>query len=153
MIRLATLTDVPILVSLGALFHSRTALDKILPYNGECIRQLLTCSIEAESSIVLVLEDKGEVVGAIVGTMIPLYWNFTLMAGQQIAWFVRPTRRHGLAALGLLDAFEKWAFEEQGASVVFSGAKNDDNAAAMDKLLTRRGYFNLESLHLKTRGY
>jgi hypothetical protein len=52
-----------------------------------------------------------------------------------------------------LDAFEKWAFEEKGAAVVFSGAKNDENAAAMDNLLNRRGYFNLESLHLKTRGY
>lgn len=148
MIRLATLSDVPVLVAIGTLFHSRTALAEILPYDAESVRRLLVDSIEGDHCAVFVLEDKGEVVGGIVGAVVPVYWNVRLMVGQQFAWFVRPARRHGLAALGLLDAFERWAIDK-GAVAVFSGAKNDENAAAMDKLLTRKGYFNLESMYLK----
>lgn len=152
MIRLATLTDIPVLVGIGSLFHSRTALADLLAYDAESVRQLLTVSIEKDDCAVFVLEEKGEVIGAICGSVVPVYWNHRLLVGQQFAWFVRPSRRHGLAALGLLDAFERWAIEEKGAVAVFSGAKNDENAEAMGKMLKRKGYFNLESMYLKTVG-
>lgn len=151
MIREATLSDVPVLISIGALFHSQTVLADLLPYDGESVRQLLTTSLENDSCVVYVLEDKGEVIGGICGAVVPVYWNARLLVGQQFAWFVRPSRRHGFASLGLLDAFEKWAFEK-GAVGTFSGAKNDENAAAMGKLLGRRGYFNLEGMYLKMKG-
>ena len=152
MVRRATLSDVPILVSIGALFHSQTVLADLLPYDPESVRVLLSTSIESENCIVFVLEDTGEVIGGICGMVIPLYWNNCLLVGQQFAWFVRNTRRRGLAAVALLDAFERWAIEEMGAVAVFSGAKNDGNREAMDKLLSRRDYVNLESMYLKTTG-
>jgi hypothetical protein len=152
MIRAAVFSDVPGLVSIGALFHSQTVLADLLLYDGESVRQLLTASIESDSCAVFVLEEKGEVIGGICGSVVPMYFNHRLLVGQQFAWFVRPTRRRGLAALGLLDAFERWAVEDKGAVAVFSGAKNDANAEGMEKLLGRRGYLNLESMYLKTVG-
>lgn len=152
MIRLATLSDVPVLISIGALFHSKTVLSDLLPYDGESVRHLLTTSIKNSDCVVYVLEEKEEVIGAICGSVVPVYWNQRLLVGQQFAWFVRPTRRHGLAAVGLLDAFERWAVDEKGAVAVFSGAKSDENAQAMGKLLGRKGYINLESMYLKTVG-
>lgn len=152
MIRLATLSDIPVLISIGALFHSQTVLADLLPYDGESVRHLLATSIESDACVVLVLEEKGEVIGGICGSVVPVYWNQRLLVGQQFAWFVRNTRRRGLAAVGLLDAFERWAVDEKGAVAVFSGAKNDENAQAMGKLLSRKGYINLESMYLKTVG-
>lgn len=151
MIRRATLSDVPVLISIGALFHSQTVLADLLPYDGESVRHLLTTSIESDGCVVFVLEDKGEVIGGICGAVVPLYWNMRLLVGQQFAWFVRNTRRRGLSAVSLLDAFERWAIEEKDAVAVFSGAKNDGNREGMDKLLTRKGYINLESMYLKPR--
>jgi len=148
MIRKATVKDVPTLVSLGALFHAHTVLADLLEYDGESVRDLLITSIGSSDCSVFVLEEKGQVIGGICGGVVPLYWNRKLLVGQQFAWFVKPSERRGLSSLGLLDAFERWAYDH-GAAAVFSGAKNDENGPVMDKLLKRRGYINLESMHLK----
>lgn len=148
MIRPATFEDIPVLVSIGSLFHSQTILDELLPYDSGSVRHLLEASIEKPECTVIVLELEGEVIGGIVGAVSPVYWNQSLLVGQQFAWFVRNSKRRGMASVKLLEAFEKWAFEN-GAVAVFSGAKNDANREGMDKLLSRKGYFNLESVYLK----
>jgi hypothetical protein len=149
-IRNATLVDIPHLVALGELFHSQTVLSELLPYDAPSVEQMLMHAIGDGACTVVVLTKQDEVVGAICGAVVPLYWNVNVLVGQQFAWFVQPSKRCGLISLKLLDAFETWAFA-QGASAVFSGAKNDEGAQGMEKLLSRRGYLNLESMYLKVR--
>jgi hypothetical protein len=151
MIRKATLEDVPILIAIGSLFHSQTVLSDLLPYDSESVRHLLVTSIENDACAVFVLEDKGKVVGGICGAVVPMYWNNRLLVGQQFAWFVVPSKREGIKSLGLLDEFERWAFEEKDAVACFSGRKQDENAKAMGRLLSGKGYFELESMHLKMK--
>jgi hypothetical protein len=152
MIREAQLADIPVLVALGALFHSQTVLADLLPYDAPSVQRLLEDALQNEAYAVFVMTDAEEITGMICGALVPLYWNTRMVVGQQLAWFVRPSRRCGLVSVKLLSVFEDWALEH-GAAAVFSGAKNDEGAQGMDKLLTRRGYINLESMYLKARSY
>lgn len=146
MIRPATLEDIPEIVDLGRMFLNATVLKDLAPYDDDSAAATIQNMIESENSAVFVL-DVGQIVGFITGVIVPLYWNFNLLSAQQCAYFVHPDFR-GAGSIKLLKAWEDWAAAE-GVAVISSGAKKDDRFKGMDDMLTRRGYIELESIHMK----
>jgi hypothetical protein len=147
MIRPAKLDDIPDLVGLGRMFHASTRLAGLAPYDKHCVADLLSGMIHSRKSVVLVMERDGVVVGGICGVIVPAYWNRFVLIGQQFAWFVHPDHR-GKTSLKLLDGFERECMQ-RGARLISSGAKHDAHFEGMDAVLTRSGYFELESMYLK----
>lgn len=149
MIRPAILSDIPDLVGLGRMFHVSTRLARLAPYHKQSVDDLLSGMINDPSgrSVVLVMELDNVVVGGICGVICPAYWNQACLIGQQLAWFVHPDHR-GRGSVRLLAEFER-ACIERGARLISSGAKHDGSFEGMDAVLTRRGYFELESMYLK----
>ncbi|KAB0670352.1 hypothetical protein F6V30_09370 [Oryzomonas sagensis] len=148
MIRAATTEDIPAMAALGRIFHAATRLAELAPYDEGSVAGLLNGMIrDGARSVVLVMERDGAVVGGICGVVVPAYWNWSVLVGQQLAWFVHAEHRGG-RSLRLLAAFEQECVA-RGAAVMASGAKKDAGYGRMAALLTRRGYFELESMYLK----
>ncbi|KAB0665562.1 hypothetical protein F6V25_07510 [Oryzomonas japonica] len=148
MIRPATTEDIPAMAALGRIFHASTRLAELAPYDEGSVADLLSGMVrDGARSVVLVMERGGAVVGGICGVVVPAYWNWSVLMGQQLAWFVHAEHRGG-RSLRLLAAFEQECVA-RGAAVIASGAKKDVAYGGMDALLTRRGYFELESMYLK----
>lgn len=145
--REATKNDIKDMVELGKMFYEKTILPAYVPYDEVSIACILTQYIDNDKTVVFVMEKDGRVVGGIMGQIIPLYWNLSCFAGQQLGWFVHPEYR-GAHSLRLIEAFEQWA-KEQGAHIIFSGAKMNERYEMMDRLLSHRGYESLESVHVK----
>ena len=147
MIRPATHDDIPALVGLGEIFLDSTILSTIAPYDPGSMAVTLGDIMDGEMGTVFVLVVDGRVVGGFCGLVVPLYWNLNLLAAQQLGFFVHPDFR-GKASWLLLDVWEEWA-RSKGVTVFFSGAKKNKFFALMDRMLRRRGYQELESMHVK----
>lgn len=147
MIRAATLADLPTIVELGKRFLESTILNPIAPYDPGSAWESARNLIENENGEIFVLEREKQVIGFISGALTPAYWNFSLLAAQQFAFYVLPAHR-GFSSLKLLKQWELWA-AGKGATVFYSGAKKDDRFGKMDKMLERMGYAELETVHVK----
>jgi hypothetical protein len=146
MIRQAEEIDIPILVELGLMFYEATPLKSLVDYDMGSIEALIKRIMVDPMGILLVLERGGEVIGGIMGLVVPLYWNNAVLCGQQISLFVRPDKRCP-EGIRLLPEFKRLC-REKGAQIIFSGAKKNADFPAMDKMLTRQGLFELESMYI-----
>lgn len=147
MIRVATLADLPAVVELGKKFLESTILNPIAAYDPGSAWETARDLIESENGEVFVLEKDKQIIGFISGILAPVYWNFSILAAQQLAFYVLPEHR-GFSSLKLLKQWELWA-SGKGATVFYSGAKRDVRFGKMDKMLDRMGYVELETVHVK----
>lgn len=147
MIREATHEDIPALVVMSRMFLDSTILKDIAPFDTDSAITTFKSYMDSDSAAVFVVETD-VVCGFFTGILVPAYWNFNILCAQQCAWFVHPAYRSGIKSLKLLDTWEKWA-KEHGATVFISGAKKDRNYKSMDRMLTKKKYNELESVHIK----
>lgn len=68
---------------------------------------------------------------------------------QERLWWIDPEHRGGSAAARMLDAYERWAFEQQGCHFVGMAGMGDDPSVA--RLYERRGYVRAETNFLLAR--
>jgi len=147
-IRAAEQKDVKELVKIGRLFFESTILKEFCDYDEITMDHLLSTYIMNENCMVFILEADSKIVGGIMAHITPVYWNWSVLAAQQLGWFVHPDYR-GFHSLKLIEAYEQWAMDK-GAKMIFSGAKTVQGSyEMMDKMLSRRGYATLESVHVK----
>lgn len=148
MIRAATIEDIPRLVELGKEFYLETFLPEIFLFDVESVVETLASFIQQpEKCVVLVSESEGIITGGICGIVVPNYWNKHIKTAQQVIWFVSRQYRN-IMSLRLLSEYEK-AVRKLGATVFLSGAKKNKSFDIMDAVLKRRGYRELESIHIK----
>lgn len=113
MIRRATQDDLPRLLELAAAMHAESRF-RIYRFVPEKVSVLLEQAIGGQlPSVVLVAERDGAVVGGIVGLCTEQWFSDQLVA-QDLAIFMEPRHRGGMAAARLIGAFVEWA-TEQGA--------------------------------------
>lgn len=147
MVRFATLDDLPRLVELGREFHAATILADVVQYHAETSADVARGMILNPDCAIFVLEIGGQLVGMISGTIQPLYFNRHVQTVQQFFYYVDPAHR-GLSSLRLLAALERWG-ADHGATLFFSGAKNDSREQGMDTMLRRRQYQPLETIYMR----
>ncbi len=147
-IRPAIIEDIPSLVERGEMFYNEVPISQYLPYDKACIEQNAAVLIGSNDAFVYVAETPdGKIAGFISGCMMSYYWNNNDRMAHQLAFYMHPDYR-GLGAFRLLTAFEEWG-KSKGAKLIVSGAKKNKAYSTMNKMLTRRGYFELESVYMK----
>lgn len=82
----------------------------------------------------------GEPIGYSVGSTVPTFFNYDVVAKMNV-WFVLPRYRGGVAAAMLIREFEDWA-RLNGASTIDVGVTrlDPDEAVKVAKLFPRLGY-------------
>jgi GNAT superfamily N-acetyltransferase len=110
MIRAATEADVPIINELGERMFNESAYLGVCTYNPEKVAHLLSLMVATPDEYFLYVAEKdGAIIGMYLGLLTEYYFSNDRMA-VDLALFVDPTRRGGLAAVKLVQAFEDWAF-------------------------------------------
>jgi GNAT superfamily N-acetyltransferase len=107
-IRPATPQDIDAIIALGARMHSESPRFSKLSYNGEKVRGLMTMAMQDQRYLVLVAESDGELLGGFAGFMAP-HWFSDDEVASDLALFVKPDRRGGMAGVRLVKAFVAWA--------------------------------------------
>ena len=146
-VRFADESDIPHMVELGRMFFDSTILPFVTEYDDESMAATMKTLIDGVTGTILVLEKDGEIVGGIGGYTTPAYFNKNATFGQQVFWFVHPDYRSRRSLL-LLDTFGAWC-KNMGATMIWSGAKQNESYSGMKKVLNRKGYQELETVFVK----
>ena len=141
-IRAANLTDKEDIGSLVEEFHKESLKDYGISFDIECAKT--TFMKHYKSS--LVLEDKGKVIGAIIGTLVK-HGMDTKEAYQEMMWFV--TKSHRRYGIKLLKALETKC-KEEGIGCIVMGHMTTKKSEKMERLYDRLGYKMLEVQYMKT---
>lgn len=147
MVRLATLEDVPRMVELGELFYTAAEMQAI-PYNPKSTEFLFIEMIKSALCVVLVLEKDGQIIGGIGGTISPATYNFDVMVMLENFWFIHPDFRGGKGSIELFYQLET-AAKNKGAFQLIMGAFNHLKINPLDRIYTKRGYRQTETLYVK----
>ena len=136
MVRVATLDDIPAMLRLGEIMHAESRYS-FMAYDAEKVATTLTTLID--SGFVMVREaNGGELVGGMVGYMAEPWFSREPVAAE-LALFICPDKRGGVAAWYLINAFVEWA-EQRGAReitmAITTGVKVEDTG----KLYQRLGF-------------
>lgn len=114
-------------------------------WNREKTELFCRAAIENSNTTLLVLEEDGEVVGAIVGLLNEMYMSQTIIA-TELAWFVSKDYRGKKGSILLLRTFEKWA-KDNNADYVCMG--DIHGIVTLENLYTRMGYSKCETTYMK----
>jgi N-acetylglutamate synthase-like GNAT family acetyltransferase len=105
MIRRATIADVPDLLALGRKMHAESWYS-YLPFDDEKIANVMELMLA--DGFVCVYEVDGVLSGGMVGCLSQFWFCRETMA-HDLALFIDPGRRGGIAAARLVQAFMVWA--------------------------------------------
>jgi GNAT superfamily N-acetyltransferase len=109
-IRPATIEDLPALLELGRRMHQESPRFNRLSFNDEKVRNLLMMATVSPNYCMLVADNDGEMVGGFAG-FIAAHWFSDDLVASDLALFVQPGRRGGLAGARLVKEFIAWAKE------------------------------------------
>lgn len=133
MVRDATLADIPAMVALGAIMHAESRYS-FMPYDGEKVA--ITLKTLIGTGFVRVHERDGEIDGGMVGYMSESWFSRAKVAAE-LALFMTPGKRGGMAAWDLLSEFSAWA-ENQGAQeitlAITTGVKVEETGRMYQRL-------------------
>lgn len=142
-IRPATVADVPRLVALSCRFRAETAYRALVADDPGQHAALFTQLVEGPTSVVLVADEAGLVVGVIACVLQPHHFSGQRTASEVI-WWVEPEARG--AGLRLKRAAERWA-AECGAVQIQMSAPATLAGARVGRLYQRRGYRPVETIY------
>ena len=114
-------------------------------WDREKTQNFIESSITSPFCCLFVLEDRGEIVGAIVGLVNEMYMSQTTVA-TELAWFVSKNYRGHKGSILLMKTFERWA-KEKGADYTVMG--DISNINVLEKLYTKFGYSKSETVYMK----
>lgn len=134
MLRDATLHDIERIVDLGALMHAESPTWSRLRLSRDKLAAIVELAIN--QGFAKVVDDCGEVVGGMLALAVP-HWFSGDMVACDVAMFIDPAHRGGMAAVRLLNAYALWA-REAGATLVHfgvtTGVHNDKTQALCERL-------------------
>ena len=131
MIRNATPDDIPALLELGELMHAESRYAH-MKWSALKVCRLIEWLIENDEGLALVAERDGEVIGGFLGVIEEHYFTEEKVAGD-LALFVNPDKRGGIAACQLLRAFIAWA-QKQNVSLIQAGITTGVNLDTSTRL-------------------
>ncbi|MFN0185634.1 MAG: N-acetyltransferase family protein [Aquabacterium sp.] len=141
MIREASDRDIPALVALGRAMHDESPRWCRLAYDAEKVANTLRVLVGAPWGYVWVAEDADDqIVGGMVAAA-TAHWSSADLVATDLALFVAPAARGGLAPVRLLRAYRAWAVNV-GAKLVqvgiTTGVQTEESAALMERVGFRR---------------
>lgn len=134
MVRDATLDDIPAMVALGEIMHAESRYS-FMAYDGEKVATTLKTLMQTGGFVRVHVKD-GEIDGGMVGYMGNPWFSGERVASE-LALFVVPGKRGGMAAWYLLSEFGAWA-ENQGAKeitlAITTGVKVEETGRMYQRL-------------------
>jgi GNAT superfamily N-acetyltransferase len=134
MVRDATFDDIAAMVALGQIMHAESRYS-FMAYDGEKVASTLKTLMQT-GGFVRVHERDGEIDGGMVGYMAEAWFSRARVAAE-LALFMRPDKRGGVAAWYLLSEFSAWA-ENQGAQeitlAITTGVKVEETGRMYQRL-------------------
>ena len=106
-IRLATADDLADIARLGRIMHEESTFAP-MDYDVDRVKETLGEMIDKKQFVVVAEDDNGDIVGGMAG-MVTQSWFGNDSIANDLALFIAPTRRGGLLAARLIDAFVLWA--------------------------------------------
>ena len=149
-IRPATVDDVPRVLELSAGIFNESHYPQVCTYNPEKVAHLVSHMIATPDEYFLHLAEKdGTIIAMYAGLLTEYYFSNDRMA-VDLALFVDPTKRGGLAAVKLIQAFEDWAFE-RGAKEICPATSTQVAPERTAQLYHLLGYEVVGNLFKKRR--
>lgn len=145
-IRNAQIEDLDALSAIGSKFLQYSRYSKMVDPSSDDIRDGIRVMID--HGCVMVAEIDGEVVGAIGGTPVNLWFSRSTPVVAELAWWVNEEHRNGSIGVKLLWAFEDWAQSIGARAICLSDLVLGDGAP-VSKILSRLGYSMVEQAHIK----
>lgn len=139
MIRAAIPQDLPGIVLLGKVMHAESPRLGKLRYVPARALQTMAGLIDNPQGLLLVAEEPS---GLLIGGLAAIcreHWYSDQRMAYDLALFIHPEKRGGLAAPRLLQAYKDWA-KEQGAVITQFGISTGVNLATTSRLLERMGF-------------
>jgi GNAT superfamily N-acetyltransferase len=118
---------------------------KFLGWDEQSLATLIDNLISNEAAVLFVDDT---VSGCIGGYVTPFWINLHKKAAQELFWYVDKSRRGSKVAIGLLNAFEKWAVEQQADFIAMSSTTNLD-PSGVGSLYKRKGYQPADISYIK----
>lgn len=107
MIREATTDDIPALIDMGMRFHAGSAYSRLLEPSKPVVAETLRGLIGADTGVAFVDDQDGQIIGAILGIIVPHFITGEPICGE-LSWWVDENYR-GLTGPRLLKTLEEWA--------------------------------------------
>lgn len=101
-----------------------------------------------ERTVILALDDDGEPIGLLAGTVTEHLFSRE-KAAFEVIWWVKPDKRGAKASLELFGAFEYWAKRMGCKYIQFGAVHQTPYADKVKRLYERKGYVQIESNYLK----
>lgn len=134
MIRPATIADLPRLIELGQAMHGESRFSH-MRFEPSKVDAMLRMVIDR--GCLIVAERDGEIFGGFAGVL-EQHWFSSDLIATDIALFVDPGKRGGLAAANLVKAFVAWA-KEKGAALIDIGVNTGVRTYETARLFERLG--------------
>lgn len=138
MIRPATHQDIPRMVELGALMHGESPTFCRLQFDAAKLAATIASLIDAPTGFAHVAEQGDQLAGGMLAMVAPHYFSPDLVACD-LALFMAPEHRGGMAAVRLVSAYADWA-QGQGAVITQIGVMTGVNVDKTEALLHRLGW-------------
>lgn len=142
MIRPAKHSDVPRLIELGTMLHANSDYSK-MAFCPEKSANFLHELINGQG-VIFVAEVRGEVVGGMAGAVIDQWFSHDLIA-YDYSLFVEPSKRNGVIAVRLIQAFKEWA-KIKGAKQIHMGIGTGVSVEGTTRLYESQGLRNIGPL-------
>ena len=142
-IREATEEDVFDILVLAREFSKESPITH--KWNKEKTEQFLISAINNSNTIIFVLEENNEILGAIIGLLSELFMSQTILA-TEVAWFVNKNHRGKKGSLLLMKTFENLAKQNNADYTCMSDI---DGITSLENFYLRKGYSKCETTYMK----
>lgn len=146
MIRLATPSDIPVVVDMAKRFISFAPHGKMANATTESLEQAAVTIIE--HGAIFLAEVNGQIAGMLWAFITPIWFAQHTPCATELAWWVEEEHRGGIAAIRLVRAFEEWA-KAQGASMATMCDMVVEGQPPVGDIIMRLGYVPSERTFVK----
>jgi len=119
--------------------HAESPRFSRLEFVGDKLRATLTQLLEAPGGFLWVAEHEGRLIGGMAAVALP-HWCSNDLVASDLALFVAPQHRGGLAVLRLVNRYRKWAQMEMAAAIVQLGVSTGVQTETTTLLFERLGF-------------
>jgi GNAT superfamily N-acetyltransferase len=144
MIRAATHADLPRLLELGRLMHAESHYARLM-FDADTVQQ--TLEMVLEKGFLFVHECDGRI-NAGMAAVITRSWFGPALIATDLALFVEPAARGGMAAPRLVKRYMEWA-ESSGADDVQLGVTTGVHAEKTGAFFERMGFYSVGGFYKK----
>jgi N-acetylglutamate synthase-like GNAT family acetyltransferase len=147
-VRLAEKSDKAGIIEQARAFFAASPMGQRVDFDEAGFGDFLDRAEASDAAQVWVVDKAGEIVGIAGAMAFPLYFAPSVTIAQELFWWIDPVERGTSAGAQMMFEIEGWA-EKIGASQLFMIALEDERAATMARVYSRRGFSPIERTFTK----